>query len=515
MIQTDFFTIPRRFFLSISSIILLIIGSINESKAQRTYSYHFDPADFWIYTSFEGDHYIQTSDGLCLFGSPDELCIPTRCVRYAIPFGTTATKVTVTMSEKKLFQENIVLANNPDYGYPGITTTPELSENLIGSVVNTSYTTTDDSPVTQEGIVPMTKIGLCPFIYEEDTHNLYFIEDFTISIELGEKYSFTTKYPDETKLVSQITFMVENKEEVPAIVHEAEVKRGLEDIKYCPLFTDGKEWTMCHYAATPRMDGEVYYTTHDFIYVKCDGSKEIDGIKCKRLAIDVEDLGGFCNGCYSWLSEGLKYDSQYSKYDFYTGIQKEIYVYEKDRKIYFYRNPGIRFKSDTYGVEQCEPYFELLMDLNVSVGDSGIGLGTIATDDLVEIDGELHRRIAPKYSTDTPEWDKQEWIEGIGAAMGLNGLVRYDQYMFDPMTELKSPRFELTQVKDNGKVIYDRSERLKEMGLNIVTGVEEIVTDCEAGEATYFNLHGVRVNNPSHGIYVKVANGKASKVVIR
>lgn len=43
------------------------------------------------------------------------------------------------------------------------------------------------------------------------------------------------------------------------------------------------------------------------------------------------------------------------------------------------------------------------------------------------------------------------------------------------------------------------------------TGVEGI--GAEEGEAVYFNLQGVRVANPEHGIFVKVQNGKAVKVV--
>lgn len=43
------------------------------------------------------------------------------------------------------------------------------------------------------------------------------------------------------------------------------------------------------------------------------------------------------------------------------------------------------------------------------------------------------------------------------------------------------------------------------------TGVETAVV--EEGEAIYFNLQGARVMNPERGIYVKVQNGKAVKVV--
>lgn len=37
--------------------------------------------------------------------------------------------------------------------------------------------------------------------------------------------------------------------------------------------------------------------------------------------------------------------------------------------------------------------------------------------------------------------------------------------------------------------------------------------EAEAGEAVYYNLQGVRVDNPIKGLYIRVANGKSSKVV--
>lgn len=43
------------------------------------------------------------------------------------------------------------------------------------------------------------------------------------------------------------------------------------------------------------------------------------------------------------------------------------------------------------------------------------------------------------------------------------------------------------------------------------TGVESI--GAEDGEAVYFNLQGVKVNNPERGIFIKVVNGKATKIV--
>lgn len=49
--------------------------------------------------------------------------------------------------------------------------------------------------------------------------------------------------------------------------------------------------------------------------------------------------------------------------------------------------------------------------------------------------------------------------------------------------------------------------------LNAPTGVETV--GFEDGEAAYYNLQGIQVKNPKQGIYLKVINGKTSKVVIR
>ena len=49
---------------------------------------------------------------------------------------------------------------------------------------------------------------------------------------------------------------------------------------------------------------------------------------------------------------------------------------------------------------------------------------------------------------------------------------------------------------------------------NVPTGVDTVGVEEADGEAVYYNLQGVRVANPEHGIFVKVVNGKASKVVM-
>lgn len=50
-------------------------------------------------------------------------------------------------------------------------------------------------------------------------------------------------------------------------------------------------------------------------------------------------------------------------------------------------------------------------------------------------------------------------------------------------------------------------------GENLTTAVEAI--EVEEGEAVYYNLQGVKVVNPENGMYLKVVNGKASKVLVK
>ena len=53
---------------------------------------------------------------------------------------------------------------------------------------------------------------------------------------------------------------------------------------------------------------------------------------------------------------------------------------------------------------------------------------------------------------------------------------------------------------------------VKTLSVSKTTGIEGIA--AEDGAAEWFNLQGVRVSEPQQGIYVRVANGKAAKVVV-
>lgn len=65
--------------------------------------------------------------------------------------------------------------------------------------------------------------------------------------------------------------------------------------------------------------------------------------------------------------------------------------------------------------------------------------------------------------------------------------------------------------------VYSVTADLSKMKLSLksaTTGMQSIPDD-EDNEAVYFNLQGQKVDNPKSGIYIKVSNGKSSKVMIR
>lgn len=67
-------------------------------------------------------------------------------------------------------------------------------------------------------------------------------------------------------------------------------------------------------------------------------------------------------------------------------------------------------------------------------------------------------------------------------------------------------------IKQNG-VWNAEPQDFSISALNQTVGVDEIAT--EEGETRYFNLQGVEVVNPESGIYVKIVNGKATKVLVK
>lgn len=77
------------------------------------------------------------------------------------------------------------------------------------------------------------------------------------------------------------------------------------------------------------------------------------------------------------------------------------------------------------------------------------------------------------------------------------------------------------ELEDPGKLEYysvdpegNKSE-VYELRLDNVTGINDIVVDGDNSEAVYYNLQGVRVDNPNSGIYLVRRAGRVSKVFVK
>ncbi|MDE5940774.1 MAG: hypothetical protein K2H14_01555 [Muribaculaceae bacterium] len=50
---------------------------------------------------------------------------------------------------------------------------------------------------------------------------------------------------------------------------------------------------------------------------------------------------------------------------------------------------------------------------------------------------------------------------------------------------------------------------------DVSTGIESVVADGENGVVEYFNLHGVRVDNPANGLYIRRQGNSVEKVIVK
>lgn len=92
------------------------------------------------------------------------------------------------------------------------------------------------------------------------------------------------------------------------------------------------------------------------------------------------------------------------------------------------------------------------------------------------------------------------------AVIDKNGFTKYESAF-----ELEDPgKLEYYSVDPEG----NKSE-VYELRLDNVTGINDIVVDGDNSEAVYYNLQGVRVDNPNSGIYLVRRAGRVSKVFVK
>lgn len=56
---------------------------------------------------------------------------------------------------------------------------------------------------------------------------------------------------------------------------------------------------------------------------------------------------------------------------------------------------------------------------------------------------------------------------------------------------------------------------LSDVAVDTTTGIDSVGADINEGEIQYFNLQGIRVANPSNGIYIRRQGDTVEKVYIK
>ncbi len=85
----------------------------------------------------------------------------------------------------------------------------------------------------------------------------------------------------------------------------------------------------------------------------------------------------------------------------------------------------------------------------------------------------------------------------------------YTKYEGEPITLTNNMKSVTYYAEDNATGA--KSEPVT-YAIDFLSGIAGI--EAEAGEAVYYNLQGVRVENPVKGLYIRVANGKSQKVIM-
>lgn len=229
-----------------------------------------------------------------------------------------------------------------------------------------------------------------------------------------------------------------------------------------PLFVVGKEWKVVHGAS--EMPGmKEYYDPHQLMWIKVTGEKEIDGQLCAELKVTCKS---FCDmpHCYHCI------------YNSFNPEEFLVYAYEKDCKIFVYRNPGPYIEDEVEmpdGMMQAvikygEPYFDLYCDYSKLTGTNG-------------------------------------WNDGVGSPRVSNEFKHYYTQMIWPTYFW--PTYMVT-CSLNGDLLYDAREFLDAAGFDYGETAE--VTELpkvEDKNNDYYNLQGLKIAHPEKGNHY-IHNGK-------
>lgn len=204
----------KQLFKTLISVMLIICSGFC-MHAQITHTVQFSETEYQFETQSDGKTFIRSNNIHSHYGEPGELCLPFTNVAYVIPFGSKAKSVTITPSSKQLIKENLELASNPEEYLTRIGGTQAVENGSNHSKAEKADGTETFITTFWKG-VPIANIHICPFSYEDG--NLYFVENFTINIQL-EDYPLEVRLPEDlNKLETQLKNIVANPEYVNEVI---------------------------------------------------------------------------------------------------------------------------------------------------------------------------------------------------------------------------------------------------------------------------------------------------------
>lgn len=293
--------------------------------------------------------------------------------------------------------------------------------------------------------------------------------------------------------------------------------------KYLPLVEEGKTWWYTN--------GWIVYNSRGECGIRIGEAEEIDGTVWYRLSYcqrdDYNDNDGWSrtfeegfighireddNGTiYTRLNPSKTYDyypMDHTLWNDYRSFADEYHspLQDRDEDIVIEEHRGQPGETgDTYYIGDTEnEYLVMIIDGVDEIENSGVTRKVFKT------------IVDPKYcDIENPipgmaSFQKNNFIEGIGwdNVLFCNPSYAECSCMGTPHV----PYLRYVTDKDNN-VVYEGVGGVKIWKESV--GVEEVSVDSEA-EAEYFNLHGIRVENPSQpGVYIERKGEQTRKVYVR
>ena len=205
-------------FLQLYVTVLISLLCFTIGRANQVYKLAFNSIDFELIQDIDGRKFINDKTSKSEYGNPLKPCIPLLCKSFALPYGNRVTDVKITYDSPIVFEEDIDLSLNPQI--------IQLSKQAYESENEEIFPVVGDFSTSFWQGIPLAKVWVTPFQFDEDNKILSFSENINIEFEI-EAYDFTSvPLSDLDVLNKELVNLVENTEEVEDIVFSMPISTG-------------------------------------------------------------------------------------------------------------------------------------------------------------------------------------------------------------------------------------------------------------------------------------------------